>query len=76
MRGISCTNCRSRKIKCHRQLPTCSFCRDNGLVCSYDQAQKKRGLRAGYVASLEDRLGIQISPSVYAALQALKLMNS
>jgi len=54
----SCASCRQRKIKCDRQLPDCGFCKQVGVRCSYLQPQKKRGLRAGYVSTLESRLGM------------------
>ena len=31
----ACDQCRSRKAKCDEGRPTCSHCRDNGLICVY-----------------------------------------
>ena len=53
----SCGLCRQRKTKCDRQKPSCSHCIKAGADCKYLSKQKKHGLRAGYVAELERRLG-------------------
>ncbi|CRG89095.1 Zinc finger transcription factor YRR1 [Talaromyces islandicus] len=53
-----CVLCRRRKVKCDRIKPSCSFCVKNGTasLCQYIASEKKRGLRAGYVLQLENRL--------------------
>lgn len=33
--NISCCLCRSKKIKCDRQLPSCDFCRKADIICEY-----------------------------------------
>ncbi|KAH8648888.1 fungal-specific transcription factor domain-containing protein [Tricladium varicosporioides] len=54
--NVVCTSCRQRKVKCDRHQPSCGFCKEIGTDCIYTHTQKKRGLRAGYVSSLEKRL--------------------
>ncbi|KAJ9603090.1 hypothetical protein H2200_012385 [Cladophialophora chaetospira] len=39
-----------------RRLPHCSFCQKAKVRCEYVTKTKKRGLRAGYVSQLENRL--------------------
>ncbi|OQU99770.1 Fungal Zn2-Cys6 binuclear cluster domain-containing protein [Cladophialophora immunda] len=51
-----CHLCRQRKTKCDRRLPNCSFCAKAKVRCQYVTKTKKRGLRAGYVSQLENRL--------------------
>ncbi|OAL39127.1 hypothetical protein AYO20_01445 [Fonsecaea nubica] len=51
-----CHLCRQRKTKCDRRLPNCSFCVKANVRCQYVTKTKKRGLRAGYVTQLENRL--------------------
>ncbi|RDW69810.1 hypothetical protein BP6252_08830 [Coleophoma cylindrospora] len=53
---VVCSLCRQRKVKCDRQVPSCGFCNQVGNACRYVATPKKRGLRAGYVSSLENRL--------------------
>ncbi|PVH82054.1 hypothetical protein DL98DRAFT_586738 [Cadophora sp. DSE1049] len=52
-----CLLCRQRKQKCNRILPKCGNCMKGKFDCHYVAGQKKRGLRAGYVAELEERIG-------------------
>ncbi|KAH7411042.1 hypothetical protein BKA64DRAFT_372293 [Cadophora sp. MPI-SDFR-AT-0126] len=52
-----CFLCRQRKQKCDRKLPKCGNCTKGKFDCHYVAGQKKRGLRAGYVAELEERIG-------------------
>ena len=52
-----CLLCRQRKQKCNRQLPKCGNCTKGKFDCQYVAGQKKRGLGAGYVSELEERIG-------------------
>lgn len=52
-----CFLCRQRKTKCDRNLPSCGFCLKAKVECQYVPKPKKRGLRAGYVSQLENRIG-------------------
>ncbi|KIX05509.1 uncharacterized protein Z518_06381 [Rhinocladiella mackenziei CBS 650.93] len=51
-----CYLCRQRKTKCDRILPRCGFCVKAKANCHYVAKPKKRGLRAGYVSQLENRI--------------------
>ncbi|EXJ57844.1 uncharacterized protein A1O5_12402 [Cladophialophora psammophila CBS 110553] len=62
MGSIRCHLCRQRKTKCDRRLPHCSFCVKAKVRCQYVTKTKKRGLRAGYVSQLENRIGSYSHP--------------
>ncbi|EEU36283.1 uncharacterized protein NECHADRAFT_9978, partial [Fusarium vanettenii 77-13-4] len=51
-----CNACRSRKIKCDRRRPSCTFCIKNAFRCEYIKRDRTPGLRAGYVSQLEQRI--------------------
>ncbi|KAK6369904.1 hypothetical protein LTS17_009354 [Exophiala oligosperma] len=51
-----CTTCRQRKVGCDRRIPSCGLCNRNGWPCEYVGSPKRRGLRAGYVSQLEQRI--------------------
>ena len=53
-----CNICRRRKTACDRGRPKCSLCTKSGLPCEYNASERHPGLRAGYVAQLEKRLGL------------------
>ncbi|KAG4444254.1 hypothetical protein IFR05_000229 [Cadophora sp. M221] len=52
---LSCDNCRKRKVKCNRTLPTCSLCRKLKHQCVYSSARKRPVRRTRY-SELEERL--------------------
>ncbi|KAJ3325060.1 hypothetical protein HDU76_013254, partial [Blyttiomyces sp. JEL0837] len=52
----ACDACNRKKIKCDGQKPSCSHCSRSSLVCTYSRGARKRGPRAGYIESLENRL--------------------
>lgn len=54
----SCQGCRRRKLKCSRELPTCSQCHRLGSPCVYDAKRNKPGLKTGAVESLSRRIGM------------------
>ena len=37
----ACNQCRSRKIRCNRQLPNCSNCRKAGVQCDFSSRGKR-----------------------------------
>ena len=37
----ACLECRSRKVKCNRELPKCSNCKRSGGPCEFPDAEKK-----------------------------------
>lgn len=45
--GISCRDCRKRKIKCDRSLPSCSVCLKNAQECIYPVGPLKPGPKIG-----------------------------
>ncbi|KNC98880.1 uncharacterized protein SPPG_09320 [Spizellomyces punctatus DAOM BR117] len=52
----ACDACNKKKVKCDGIKPTCSNCLRSSSSCSYSRGAKKRGPRAGYIESLENRL--------------------
>ncbi|KAJ5287418.1 hypothetical protein N7478_003104 [Penicillium angulare] len=54
----SCQGCRRRKLKCSRELPTCSQCNRLGSPCVYDTKRNKPGLKTGAVESLSRRIEV------------------
>ncbi|KXN65151.1 hypothetical protein CONCODRAFT_13368 [Conidiobolus coronatus NRRL 28638] len=42
---INCKICRSKKVKCSRELPTCSYCSERGIMCIYPDQIKRRGFK-------------------------------
>lgn len=51
----SCENCRRCKLKCSRSNP-CTKCVLKGVTCVYEQSNKKRGPRPGYIEELYRRI--------------------
>ncbi|KAL2202164.1 hypothetical protein CC79DRAFT_1401852 [Sarocladium strictum] len=51
----SCENCRRCKLKCSRSKP-CTKCVLKDLPCVYEQSDKKRGPRPGYIEELYRRI--------------------
>ena len=43
--AFSCLDCRRRKLKCDRLLPSCSRCQKKGATCHYDSEAVESGLR-------------------------------
>ncbi|KAJ3205986.1 hypothetical protein HDU67_008520 [Dinochytrium kinnereticum] len=52
----ACDTCNKKKIKCDGLKPNCTNCNRSKISCSYSRSAKKRGPRAGYIESLENRL--------------------
>ncbi|KAJ3408244.1 hypothetical protein HDV05_005075, partial [Chytridiales sp. JEL 0842] len=52
----ACDTCNRKKIKCDGAKPTCANCSKSMIPCSYSRGARKRGPRAGYIESLENRL--------------------
>ncbi|KAJ2977940.1 hypothetical protein NQ176_g4087 [Zarea fungicola] len=40
LRPVACLNCRNRRSYCSKDKPSCSRCRDSGLLCVYEGARK------------------------------------
>ncbi|KAH6898025.1 hypothetical protein B0T10DRAFT_577500 [Thelonectria olida] len=70
----ACDECRRRKDRCDGQRPSCQPCLAAKRACTYNPS-KKRGLRTGYVRSLEILLGFLLgsidglSPWISALLE-------
>ncbi|OJJ96097.1 hypothetical protein ASPACDRAFT_54918 [Aspergillus aculeatus ATCC 16872] len=56
----ACRRCRAKRNKCDGSRPACSACLTSGHDCAYDVRLRKRGLREGYVRSLEKMLALAI----------------
>eukprot|EP00136_Aspergillus_niger_P001746 XP_001390828.2 hypothetical protein ANI_1_620044 [Aspergillus niger CBS 513.88] len=56
----ACRRCRTKRNKCDGLRPACSTCLSLGHDCAYDLLARKRGLREGYVRSLEKLLALAI----------------
>ncbi|KXN65038.1 hypothetical protein CONCODRAFT_13520 [Conidiobolus coronatus NRRL 28638] len=41
---INCKSCKIRKVKCSRELPSCSYCSERDLLCIYSDQIKRRGV--------------------------------
>ncbi|TPX33152.1 hypothetical protein SeMB42_g07511 [Synchytrium endobioticum] len=75
----ACDACNKKKVKCDGAKPVCSNCARSSLVCTYSRGAKKRGPRAGYIESLENRLKemeallkpLQNVPAVNSAVSGL-----
>ncbi|KAH8806036.1 hypothetical protein F5884DRAFT_468578 [Xylogone sp. PMI_703] len=66
---IACELCRAKKCKCDRRLPLCSQCSSIGALCQYPQSNK-RGIPAGYISSLEQRL-LETEVALFEALSVI-----
>lgn len=54
----ACDQCRHSKLRCDGGSPRCSKCLKTSKVCSYGAAAKRRGLKTGYVRTLECLWGL------------------
>jgi hypothetical protein len=41
---INCNTCKVRKVKCGRELPNCSYCSGRGMLCTYSEQIRRRGV--------------------------------
>ncbi|KAI8675667.1 Zn(2)-C6 fungal-type domain-containing protein [Fusarium keratoplasticum] len=63
---ISCEMCKSRKVKCDRAEPACSWCARHNRACVYLERQKPGAARNGFSLELEAKVN-----RIDALLQAL-----
>lgn len=54
----SCLGCRRRKLKCSRDLPSCTHCQRLDVSCAYDTKKAKPGLRSGAIEALSQRIEV------------------
>ncbi|KXN74085.1 hypothetical protein CONCODRAFT_93334 [Conidiobolus coronatus NRRL 28638] len=40
--GVSCDKCRVRKVRCGRELPSCSWCAKSNVLCTYPKVSHRR----------------------------------
>ncbi|KAK0385849.1 hypothetical protein NLU13_7026 [Sarocladium strictum] len=55
--ALSCTQCRSRKLRCDRQRPACGRCVAQEQACSYPASRHHAVGRRKTVRELEERIG-------------------
>ncbi|KAE8347213.1 hypothetical protein BDV24DRAFT_173121 [Aspergillus arachidicola] len=66
----ACQSCRSRKLRCSRDLPSCTRCQRLGVDCYYDYTKNKPGVKVGIIQTLTQRV-----ESLEAQLEALSAQN-
>ncbi|KAH8660608.1 fungal-specific transcription factor domain-containing protein [Xylariales sp. PMI_506] len=54
----SCQGCRRRKLRCSRDLPTCTHCLRLSVECVYDDKRNKPGVKAGVIDGLSRRIEV------------------
>ncbi|KAI0975634.1 hypothetical protein F4678DRAFT_276167 [Xylaria arbuscula] len=72
---VACVGCRRKKERCDGTHPACQSCRSQGKQCIYPVREKKRGLRLGYVRSLEVLLGLLFKSVDGAESSAVALLQ-
>ncbi|KAE8136436.1 fungal-specific transcription factor domain-containing protein [Aspergillus pseudotamarii] len=66
----ACQSCRSRKLRCSRDLPSCTRCQRLGVDCYYDYTKNKPGVKVGIIQTLTQRV-----ESLEAQLEALRAQH-
>ncbi|KAI1461778.1 fungal-specific transcription factor domain-containing protein [Annulohypoxylon moriforme] len=56
--GLSCEECRRRKVRCDRVQPRCGTCAEMGIECLINDKRKQRGPKKGQIKSLRSRVAI------------------
>ncbi|KEY73534.1 hypothetical protein S7711_03697 [Stachybotrys chartarum IBT 7711] len=51
--SLACNSCRAAREKCDGRRPHCGTCVANKRTCTYPPASKKRGLKTGYLRTIE-----------------------
>jgi hypothetical protein len=51
--SLACDPCRTAREKCDGGRPECGTCRTQGRSCSYTPTSKKRGVKTGYLRTIE-----------------------
>ena len=52
----ACDRCRSKKIKCNGDFPTCGQCQSIGFQCKTSDKLRRKAFPRGYTQSLEERV--------------------
>ncbi|KXN65345.1 hypothetical protein CONCODRAFT_13096 [Conidiobolus coronatus NRRL 28638] len=58
---INCFMCKSKKAKCSRELPTCSYCLERGITCIYPDQIRRRGVSEAGLTSFISKINISSS---------------
>ncbi|KAK0726085.1 hypothetical protein B0H67DRAFT_572307 [Lasiosphaeris hirsuta] len=53
--ALACYACKRRKVKCDRQLPSCSPCHKLNVVCEYPTEPGKPGPKTGFIRGTKRR---------------------
>lgn len=69
-RVLSCTNCRSRKVKCNKVFP-CTPCQRSGDECVFPQRAKKRRKRQGTIRNNELQSRLDTLESMVSRMQGV-----
>lgn len=80
-RTVACTQCRTRKLKCDREYPTCGRCLKSGIpdLCKYEESfvwQQPNTVTASTTNSNSTSNSTLASPGVVAVHDPLNLNNS
>ncbi|OJJ36079.1 hypothetical protein ASPWEDRAFT_112273, partial [Aspergillus wentii DTO 134E9] len=51
-----CTECRTRKVKCSKERPSCAQCRHHRIQCIYESKTNRTPLTRAHLTSVEERL--------------------
>ncbi|KXN64713.1 hypothetical protein CONCODRAFT_14068 [Conidiobolus coronatus NRRL 28638] len=62
--------CKSRKARCGRELPKCSYCSERGLICVYSGRIKRRGIGEAGLTSFITK--IKVSSGVQSSISTLE----
>jgi hypothetical protein len=58
---INCNICKVRKLKCSRELPTCSYCSERGIMCIYPDKVRRRGVKEAGLTSFISKIKVESS---------------
>ncbi|TFA99242.1 hypothetical protein CCMA1212_009016 [Trichoderma ghanense] len=51
----ACAQCKQRRVKCPRELPLCSGCRETGLICEYAPPKPKKQKSSAIVTTEDEQ---------------------
>jgi hypothetical protein len=53
---INCNTCKVRKVKCGRELPNCFYCSERGMLCTYSEQIRRRGVSEAGITSFTNKI--------------------
>jgi hypothetical protein len=56
---INCNYCKSKRIKCSRDLPTCSYCSERDKTCIYSEKIRRRGVSEAGLTSFITKINVR-----------------